>query len=206
MSDTPQPYIFDFVRLLHKFQAVQRDIDVPKDRGENDVEHSYQLAMVAWYIIDRNKLSLDRQKVLEYALAHDLVEAFAGDVNPLVADEETMEQKPEKERQAAERLQTDLPAFPTLHQTIHTYEAKADPESRFVYIIDKILPVMNIHLLGGTWYKDHHVAPDFWFNWLADKLAKVNYDELDDAGFIQDLRSYLTTEAANIFAVSTDGQ
>lgn len=199
-NPSPQPYIFDFVKMLHQFQAIQRDIDVPEDRGENDVEHSYQLTMICWYLIDRNKLPLDMPRVLMYALAHDLVEVHAGDVNPLTADSHTMAQKPKVEQQAADRLQRDFPEVPTLHEVIHMYEKKTDAESRFVYVVDKVLPIMNVYLHGGSWYKEHGITEKAWMAHTLDKLGRANYVPADDGGFIQELLGFIQEETARLFA------
>jgi len=51
------------------------------DRRENDIEHSLTVAMLCWYIHDSLKLELDIAKILKYALTHDFVERYAGDVN-----------------------------------------------------------------------------------------------------------------------------
>ncbi len=52
--------ILDFVRLLNKFREVERVIHANGgDRFENDAEHSYQLSMLAWYIISTNNLNLN---------------------------------------------------------------------------------------------------------------------------------------------------
>ncbi len=58
--------ILQFVKLTHEFQKVERMVYINgEDRRENDVEHSYQLAMVAWYIIDSKKLSLDQNLIIK---------------------------------------------------------------------------------------------------------------------------------------------
>ena len=72
--------LLEFAKMLNLLQAVERVIRVKdQDRWENDMEHSYHLAMLAWYIVDVQKLSLNREQVFCYALAHDLVEVYAGD-------------------------------------------------------------------------------------------------------------------------------
>ena len=156
--------------------------------------------MTAWYLIDRNKLQLDKPRVLMYALAHDLVEAHAGDVNPLTADSKTMDQKPANEHQAAARLQADFPEVPSLHETIRAYEQKADPESRFVYVVDKVLPIMNIYLQGGRWYKEHGITEIAWMAHTTDKLAKADFATLDDGGFIDELLAFIKVETDRLFA------
>ena len=125
------------------------------NRQENDIEHSYHLALMAWYLIDSRKLDLDLDKVIKYALAHDLVEIHAGDTYIWSTDEEHLRSKPEREAAAAEKLKLDLGEFPELHATIAEYERRDNPESRFVYALDKILPILLIREEGGSaWKRD----------------------------------------------------
>lgn len=111
--------LLGFAKMLNVLQAVERVIRVKdQDRWENDMEHSYHLAMLAWYIIDSQKLSLDREKVFCYALAHDLVEVYAGDTYLYSEDKELLASKPERERLAAERLMVEFPEVPEIHRAI----------------------------------------------------------------------------------------
>jgi len=147
--------LIKFTRFTHKFQQVKRAILVNhEDRFENDLEHSSQLALVSWYLLNSNKHTLDISKVLKYALAHDLVETYAGDVNFYKTDQKVSKQK--LETKAAKRIIREFPAFKDLHKTIRTYELKSDAESKFVYALDKILPILNIYLdKGRTWKEDN---------------------------------------------------
>lgn len=59
--------IFD---LTHKFADIERDMYYPDPlRKENDAEHAFQLALIAWYIIDSNKITLDQNKIFKLCLA-----------------------------------------------------------------------------------------------------------------------------------------
>lgn len=74
--------LLNFANLMSSFRAIKRDI--PKYHNvepENDAEHSYQLAMMCWYITTIENLNLDINKILKYALVHDLAEVYAGDVS-----------------------------------------------------------------------------------------------------------------------------
>lgn len=44
--------LIEFQRLLLKFRAIERKLYLPPETNklENDVEHSYVLAMMAWYV------------------------------------------------------------------------------------------------------------------------------------------------------------
>lgn len=141
--------------LLHAFQRVERVVDVPAmDRQENDVEHSYFLAMTAWMFAERFFPSLRQELVVRYALVHDLVEVYAGDTpifskNP--ADHAT---KAAREHAAQQRLAQEFSSWASLHDAIAAYEARADDEAKLVYTLDKILPVLTIYLgHGKTWHR-----------------------------------------------------
>jgi len=144
--------LFDFVEFTHRLQKVERIVYVPdEERWENDAEHSYQLAMTAWYLIETNKLNLDLQKVIYFALVHDLVEAYAGDTY-VFDSPEVLANKHAKEEEATKLLQENFPSFTSMHELISEYEERKSPESRFVYALDKLLPIINIYLdQGRTW-------------------------------------------------------
>lgn len=164
--------LLGFAKMLNLLQAVERVIRVKdSDRWENDMEHSYHLAMLAWYIIDTQKLSLDREKVFCYALAHDLVEVYAGDTYLFSKDKELLTSKPERERLAAERLVTEFPEVPEMHAAIRHYVSKDDAESRFVYALDKIEPLIKLYLDGGRTWKEKGVTLEMAYESKKDKVA-----------------------------------
>ncbi|HEX7259576.1 MAG TPA: HD domain-containing protein [Candidatus Saccharimonadia bacterium] len=146
--------LISYCRLLTQFQQVERQMLVPSgERNENDVEHSYLLAMTGWYIATTAKLDLQHDKVIKYALVHDLVEVYAGDTyfhDPIrTADKVT------REEAAFEALRQNYPDFKELHALIKRYEKQTDAESRFIYALDKLLPVVTIYLDGGrSWHRD----------------------------------------------------
>lgn len=164
--------LLGFAKILNELQKVERVIRVPgSERWENDVEHSYSLAMLAWYIIESQHLSLDKEKVFSYALAHDLVEIYAGDTYLYSEDKEFLASKPERERLAAERLAGEFPDVPEIHAAIAGYVTKEDPESRFVYALDKIEPVIKIYLDGGRTWKEKKVTLKMAYESKKDKVA-----------------------------------
>jgi putative hydrolases of HD superfamily len=164
--------LLGFARILNELQRVERVIRVKdQDRWENDMEHSYSLAMLAWYIIDVEKLPLDREKVFCYALAHDLVEVYAGDTYLFSKDQTLLNSKVDRERLAAERLVQEFPEVPEMHAAIHGYVAKEDPESRFVYALDKIEPLIKLYLDGGRTWKEKNVTLEMLYESKKDKVA-----------------------------------
>lgn len=161
--------LLEFNSLLLQLQRVERVVYVPgTDRFENDFEHGYQLAMLAWYIIENDKLSFDKDLVLKYALVHDFVEVHAGDTY-FYGTKEELGSKKEREAQAAVRLRKELPGFPDLHTYIEQYEEQKDAESRFVYVLDKIVPIMNIYRDKGRTWQEQNVS----LAMLIEKKASI---------------------------------
>lgn len=149
--------ILSFTKLLQQLRKVERRVLAhDSERNENDVEHSYSLAMLAWYVNTTYQLGLNVEKILQYSLVHDLVEVYAGDVWFYQNDQNTIDSKKENEKAAAHRIESEHPEFSDLHQIIKAYEARVDVESRFVYALDKIDPVLHIYLdQGRTWKKEN---------------------------------------------------
>lgn len=97
-----------FIQLLHRFQSIER-VAYAHDlsRKENDVEHSYFLAMFCWYLCDSLQLKYSKEKVLRYALTHDLHEAYAGDT--FIFDAEATKTKKDREANARVRISGEFP-------------------------------------------------------------------------------------------------
>jgi putative hydrolases of HD superfamily len=164
-----------FIELTRKFRAVKRKVVFADDKcAENDAEHSFQLAVTAWYIVSANKLKLDTEKVLQYALAHDLVEAYAGDTPASVHRSYEVERgtKKMREEEAAERIQEEFEEFDNLHEVIKGYEERADDESKFVYALDKLMPVLNIYLDKGYSWKLNDVRLEDVINYKSEQIAE----------------------------------
>lgn len=167
--------IFDFVKFSHKFQQVSRVLLVNgEDRKENDAEHSFQLVLLAWYLINGKGLDLDMEKIFMYAAAHDLVEVYAGDTYFYTDDLELKNSKKSREEEAACRIKDEFPEFSKLHEIIEKYENLDDEEARFVYALDKILPVINIYLDSGRSWKIEGVT----YEMLRTKDEKVKKSKI----------------------------
>lgn len=157
--------ILNFANFLYKFQQVKRvQFAVGEDRSENDAEHSFQLAMLAWYISSCNKLDLDLDLIIKYSLIHDLVEIYAGDTFAFEKNEEIKNSKKERERTALEKIKLEFPEFEDLSFLIEKYERKEDRESHFVYALDKVIAEMGNYLDDGRSSKK--------FGWTLDQVIE----------------------------------
>lgn len=149
--------LFDLQNMLNQFLDIERMIYLPngkrKDRRETDTEHSFGLAILGWYLCGVFT-NLDKNKVIQYALVHDLVEIHAGDVMAVGRTEEQQKLKDKKEAEALEKLQHEWPDFTDMTDMIIAFESQQDEEAIFVKALDKIHPLIhNIMSSGETWKK-----------------------------------------------------
>lgn len=147
--------LIEFHRLLNSFAEIERVVHL-KRRGdivlESDTEHSYNLAMTAWFVAEYFP-ELEQPKVLMLALVHDLVEIHAGDTF-IFADQALLDNKKEREAAAQKKLAADWADFPSLHKAIAEYEELETPEACFVYALDKLMPMLAVYLNDGiTWHE-----------------------------------------------------
>lgn len=126
--------------------------------------------MLCWLICDKYKLKLDIAKVLKYALAHDFVERYAGDVNSFATKKERSE-KVKREKAALQRFDKEFKDFNDLVATMNGYEAKTDNEALFVWTVDK----MQAYIMGDLddWrpYKKLGISYESFIEKHAEQLA-----------------------------------
>jgi putative hydrolases of HD superfamily len=103
------------------------------------------LALTSWFLATHIAPELDHQKILKYALAHDLVELHAGDTFTF-GDKDKIESKSNREDTAIKLLVKDWPDFPELAEYASGYKNKIDEEAKFVFSVDKMLPVIMVNL------------------------------------------------------------
>ena len=56
---------------------------------------------------------------------------------------------------------------------IGEYEERKNPESRFIYALDKLQPTLNIYLDGGRSWRRDGVTLQMILNYKNDLIAKV---------------------------------
>ena len=166
--------IIELQRLLAKFNEVERAVHrkhLGKFVHENDTEHSYNLAITAWYLASHFP-KLDRDLVIRYGLIHDLVEVHAGDTY-IYGSAEHLDSKETREAEALKQLESEWPDFKELTDHIHDYEAKKNPESQFIYALDKIMPIMQIYIHDGYSWKKNNVTAKMLHEAKITRLSKV---------------------------------
>ncbi len=143
--------LVDLARLSLLFGRVNR-ITFHEDgtTPESDTDHTVMLGLAACAIAaEHDDLQLDVGLVGQFALVHDLVEAYAGDMPTLRAlSADRKAEKKARENAAFQRIMSEFGvALPWIDQTIAEYERQQWREARFVRALDKLLPKLT-HLLN----------------------------------------------------------
>lgn len=146
----------NFYVFLRKFNSVKRAIYIPVDhRFENCAEHSFQLSLMCWYFSSLSNINYNVEKILLYSLIHDLVEVYAGDTPVFNTSKKFHSSKQRREQRAFIQICNEFPYAKELHTLMHEYEEQSDDESKLVYAVDKILPLLgNIYDCGRQMEKE----------------------------------------------------
>lgn len=148
-----------FVVEIDRLKSVsRRTLLMDGSRYENDAEHSWHLAIMAALLAEHaNATSLDLARVIRMVLVHDIVEIDAGDT--YCYDDAAHEGKAERERQAAERIFSLLPADQAgeWRSWWDEFEERRTPEARFAAALDRLQPLMHNYWTDGSVWRQHGV-------------------------------------------------
>lgn len=129
-------------------------------RNENDAEHSWHMALMAYLLKEYANEKVDIAKVMLMCLIHDIVEIDAGDT--YAYDVEAMQTQKAREDAAKERIFSILPDDQKvkLISLFDEFEAYETPESKFAHAMDNLQPlILNNSNSGGDW-KEHGVTSE----------------------------------------------
>lgn len=149
----------NFIMEVDKLKTIFRQNYITGGtRKENDAEHSWHLAMMAYLLGEHSNEEIDVLKTIGMLLIHDLVEIDAGDTYAF--DSNGSVDKFDREKRAAERVFSILPEDQgqKLMDLWLEFEAQNTPESKFANAIDKIQPVLLHKITDGKSWKEHNVS------------------------------------------------
>ena len=130
------------LQVVYNLKQVERATSVQK-RKESSAEHSWSCLILANYFLSIMKTKLNKVKVYELLLYHDVVEIEAGDV--CITKEEERKNKKECERKAMEKLKKLIP--PVLQRKLANlfleFEESSTPEAKFANAVDKLDAVIQ---------------------------------------------------------------
>lgn len=149
--------VVELGKLVHLFGSTNRAILYEDGvTPESDTDHTVMLGVIACALAHSYDKTLDIGKVAQFALVHDLVEAYAGDTQTLNASEETLRIKEEVEHAALQRIKKEFDdIFPWISETIEEYERLKLPEATFIKTLDKCMPKITHILNKGIMLKPH---------------------------------------------------
>lgn len=144
--------VFDFIIELDQLKAVLRKTKPSGfSRYENSAEHSWQVCLLALLLVQESPHPVDRQRVIELLLVHDIPEIDTGDRIVYQQKDTTAE------RAAAQRIFGLLPPVQAAWMLARweEYEAKETHEAVFAHAIDRLMPVLhNLRNEGQSWIEN----------------------------------------------------
>lgn len=149
-------------------------------RNENDAEHSWHMAIMAYLLKEYANEQIDIAKVMLMCLIHDIVEIDAGDT--YAYDAEGLKTQKAREDAAKERIFSILPADQKaeLVALFDEFEAYETPESRFAHAMDNLQPLLlNNSNNGGDW-KERATAEQVYARQSKTRLGSEALFEVTD--------------------------
>jgi putative hydrolase of HD superfamily len=149
----------DFALEIDKEKNIFRQTHLSgHGRNENDAEHAWHMAMMAYLLREYSNEEVDITKVMLMCLIHDVVEIDAGDT--YAYDAEGLKTQKAREDKAKERIFSLLPEDQKkeLIALFDEFEAYETAESKFAHAMDNLQPLMLNHSNGGSDWKEHEVT------------------------------------------------
>jgi len=178
----------DFILELDKMKNLYRQTYVlHEDRKENDAEHSWHLAILAFMLAEYSNESVDVMHVMKMVLLHDVVEIDAGDT--YCYDSEGNKSKAEREEKAAQRIFGLLPddQRDEYYALWREFEDSETADARFAAVLDRIQPLLLNYTKGGISWQEHGIrkeqvlARNSQYLDVSDELAEVIVAIINDA-------------------------
>lgn len=186
----------DFILEIDKMKNLYRQTYVlHEDRKENDAEHSWHLAILAFLLAEYSNEEIDVTHVMKMVLLHDIVEIDAGDT--YCYDKEGNRSKAEREEKAAQRIFGLLPddQRKEFYELWREFENSETADSRFAAVLDRIQPLLLNYTKDGISWKEHGIHKqqvlernaDYFSS--SDELSELIKNIIDDAALKQWLKS-----------------
>ncbi len=151
----------EFALLMDKQKNIFRQNHLADNsRRENDAEHAWHMAVMAYLFREYANEDIDISKVILMCLIHDVVEIEAGDT--YAYDEEAKKSQREREDIAKKHIFGMLPSDQgrELEALFDEFEAQETAEARFAKAMDNLQPVLLHEANGGADWKEHEVTKE----------------------------------------------
>ena len=148
----------DFILEIDKEKNILRQTHLSgHGRRENDAEHAWHMAIMAYLLKEYSNEPVDITKVMIMCLIHDIVEIDAGDT--YAYDTEGLKTQKAREDAAKERIFSLLPNAQKEELTalFDEFEEARTAESRFAHVMDNLQPLLLNNSNGGADWRQHEV-------------------------------------------------
>ncbi|RHQ54878.1 HD domain-containing protein [Dorea sp. AF24-7LB] len=148
----------DFILEIDKEKNILRQTHLSgHGRRENDAEHAWHMAIMAYLLKEYSNEPVDITKVMIMCLIHDIVEIDAGDT--YAYDTEGLKTQKAREDAAKERIFSLLPNAQKEELTalFDEFEETRTAESRFAHVMDNLQPLLLNNSNGGADWREHEV-------------------------------------------------
>ena len=151
----------DFILEIDKEKNILRQTHLSgHGRRENDSEHAWHMAIMAYLLRDYSNEPVDIAKVMLMCLIHDIVEIDAGDT--YAYDAEGLKTQMAREDAAKERIFSLLPEDQKeeLIALFDEFEDFSTAESKFAHAMDNLQPLLLNNSNGGGDWREHGVSAE----------------------------------------------
>lgn len=142
-----------FLREIDRLKSVVRQSPLlDRSRKENSAEHSWHLAMYALLLSEHAAASVNRERVIQMLLIHDIVEVDVGDTP--IHDVGPGSSQAALEDAAAVRLFGLVPGEQgaAMLALWREFESAQSDDAKFAKALDRVQPLLvNLRTDGGTW-------------------------------------------------------
>lgn len=151
----------DFVLEIDKEKNIFRRTHLSgQGRRENDAEHAWHMAIMAYILQEYANEEIDMAKVIVMCLIHDIVEIEAGDT--FAYDTIGLQTQKAREDAAKEKIYSLLPddQKQALIALFDEFEAFQTAEAKFAHAMDNLQPLLLNDSNGGGDWLEHQVSAE----------------------------------------------
>ena len=148
----------EFILEIDKEKNILRQTHLSgHGRRENDAEHAWHMAIMAYLLQEYSNEPVDIAKVMLMCLIHDVVEIDAGDT--YAYDEKGKLSQREREVKAADRIFNLLPKdqAKSMRDLWEEFETCETPEAKFARCMDNLQPILLNDKTGGKSWRERQI-------------------------------------------------
>ena len=187
----------DFMLEIDKEKNILRQTHLSgHGRRENDAEHAWHLAIMAYLLREYANEEVDVAKVMLMCLIHDIVEIDAGDT--YAYDEEALRTQKAREDAAKERIYSILPEDQKAELTalFDEFEAYETAEARFAHVMDNLQPLLLNNSNGGEdWLEHDTTAQKVYGRQRKTRLGSETLYQVSDALIRENIKKGILKES-----------